>query len=206
MSLERLLRDFSIKSEINDVFSVLSEIRERFEERVSDRSSILSRTAEVFRVSAVSWLFPESSSRLRSTYAELVISWTKHAALPLCDTDSGTLPDTSYEQIPAKALAVGETLLALTARLGEALTCGHPGVKALLHTLSPVLCVFSVTHLQKQPWTDETSRKCALELLNRMITAGGSVSVQDLLCGSHGGSNTGILGSILDILQPDMTK
>ncbi|KAG7332018.1 hypothetical protein KOW79_003852 [Hemibagrus wyckioides] len=206
MSLERLLRDLTIESEIKDVFSVLSEIRERFEERDSDRSSILSRTAEVFRVSAVSWLFPESSSRLRSTYAELVISWTKHPALPLCDTDSGTLPDTSYEQIPGKALAVGETLLALTARLGEALTYGHSGVKALFHTLSPVLCVFSVTHLQKQPWTDETSRKCALELLNRMITAGGSVSVQDLLCGSDGGSNTGILGAILDILQPDMTK
>lgn len=209
MSLERLLRDLSIKSEIEDVsvISVLCEIRERFAERNSDKSSILSRTAEVFRISPLSWLFPEFSSHLRSAYTDLVSSWTKHAALPLCDTDSGTLPAASYEQIPGKALAVGGTLLALTAQLGEAVKCGGAsGAKALIHTLSPVLCVFSITHLQKQPWTDESSRKCAVELLKRTVTASGRGSVQELLCGSDGGANTGILGSILLTLQPDMTK
>lgn len=209
MSLERLLRDLNIKSEVEkdgSVISVLSEIRERFEERNSDKPSILSRTAEVFRISPLSWLFPEFSSRLRSTYADLVNSCTKHAALPLCDTDSGTLPAASYEEIPGKALAVGGTLLALSARLGEAVKSGASGAKALIHALSPLLCVFSITHLQKQPWTDKSSRKCALELLKRTVTASGSGSVQELLCGSDGGADTGILGSILDTLQPDMTK
>lgn len=209
MSLERLLRDLNIKSEVEkdgSVISVLSEIRERFEERNSDKPSILSRTAEVFRISPLSWLFPEFSSRLRSTYADLVNSCNKHAALPLCDTDSGTLPAASYEEIPGKALAVGGTLLALSARLGEAVKSGASGAKALIHALSPLLCVFSITHLQKQPWTDKSSRKCALELLKRTVTASGSGSVQELLCGSDGGADTGILGSILDTLQPDMTK
>lgn len=208
MSLERILRDLSIKSETEDgsVISVLSEIRERFEAKTSDKLSILSRTAEVFRISSLSWLFPESSSRLRSTYAAFVNSCTKHAALPLCDTDSGTLPATSYEQIPGKAVAVGDTLLALSARLEEAVNCGDPGARALIYTLSPVLCVFSITHLQTQPWTDKWSRKRAMELMNRTVTVGGCGSVQELLCGSDGGANTGILGSILGLLQPHMTK
>lgn len=208
MTLENLLRDLSIKSVTEDasVISVLFEVRERLEDINGDKPSILRRTAELFRISSLSWLFPEFGSHLRSTYAALVNSCTKYAALPPCDTDSGTLPATSYEQVPEKALAVGETLLALSARLGEALKCGDSGAKALIHTLSPVLCVFSVTHLQKQPWTDESSRKCASELLKRTVTASGSGSVQELLCGRDGGANTGILGSILDSLQPDMTK
>lgn len=209
MSLERLLRDLSIKSESEDsvsVITVLSEIRERFEERSCDRPSILSRAGDVFRLGSLSWLFPEFSSDLRSTYVALVNSCTKHAVLPLCDTDSGTLPATSYEEIPGRAVAVGGTLLALSSRLGEAVKCGDPGAKALLHTLSPVLCVFSITHLQQRPWTDESSRRCAVELLHRTVTASGSSSVQELLCGSDGGANTRILSSILDSLQPDMTK
>lgn len=209
MSLERLLRDLSIKSEIEDisVISVISEIRERFEERNSDKWSILSRTAEVFRIGGLSWLFPEFTSHLQSAYTRLLGSWTKHAALPFCDTDSGTLPASSYEQIPGKAVAVGGTLLALTAQLGEAVKCGAgSGAKALIHALSPALCVFSITHLQKQPWTDQSSRECAVELLSRTVTASGRGSVQELLCGSDGGANTGVLGPILDTLQPDMTK
>ncbi|XP_026801521.3 TELO2-interacting protein 2 [Pangasianodon hypophthalmus] len=208
MSLECLLRDLSIKSETEDVISVLSEIRERFEERNSDKTRILSRTAEVFRVSSRSWLFPELSSHsFRSTYTDLVKSCTEYAALPLCDTDSGTLPATSYEEIPGKAVAVGGALLALSAQLGEAVKCGDSGAKALIHTLSPVLCVFSITHVQKQAWTDGSSRRCAVELLRSTVTASGSSSVQELLCGSDGGAApSGILGSILDTLQPDMTK
>lgn len=209
MSLELLLRDLSIKTVSEDVcvISVLSEIRQRLEERDSDKPRILRRTAEVFRITSLSWLFPEFSSDLRSAYTTLVLSCTKLAALPLCDTDSGTLPASSYEQIPGRAAAVGGTLLALSARLGETVTCADPGgARALIHTLSPALCVFSITHLQKQPWTDPSSRKCAVELLQRTVTASGSASVQELLCGSDGGATTGLLSSILHSLKPDMTK
>ncbi|TTM20203.1 Nuclear receptor subfamily 6 group A member 1-A [Bagarius yarrelli] len=206
MSLERLLRDLSINFESKDVVSVLSEIRKRFEERDSDKPVILCRTAAVFRIGSVSWLFPESSPRLRSTYTELVSTFTEHTALPVCDTDGGTLPSTSYKEIPGKALAVGGALVALITRLGEAVKCGDSGAKGLLHTLSPALCVFSVTHLQQKPWTDGTSRGRALELLNLTVTASGRDSVHELLCGSDGAANTGILASIMDNLQPDMTK
>lgn len=208
MSLELLLRDLSIKpgSEDVSVISVLSEIRERVEERNSDKVRILRRTAEVFRISSLSWLFPEFSSDLLSIYTALVLSCTKHAALPLCETDSGTLPASSYVQIPGRAAAVGGTLLALSARLGEAGKCGVPGAQALIHTLSPALCVFSITHLQKQPWTDHSSRKCAVDLLHCTVTASGSASVHELLCGSDGGATKGILSSILHSLQPDITK
>lgn len=206
MSIERLLRDLSIKSEAADVTSVLCEIRERLEESSADKPGILSRTAEVFRVSSRSWLFPEFSSGLRSAYTALVDSCTQHAALPWCDPDSGTLPAPSYEQIPGRALAAGGALLALSARLGEAVQCGDSGAKALVHALTPALCVFSITHLQEQPWTDQSSRRCAEELLSCTVTARGSCSVQEMLCGADGGATTGILGSILDLVQPDMTK
>ncbi|KAF7694890.1 TELO2-interacting protein 2 [Silurus meridionalis] len=208
MSLELLLQDFSIHCDSEDVsvIPVLSGIRERFEERNADKPSILIRTADLFRTRSVSWLFPEFSSRVRSTYADLVKSCIRHAALPTCDTDSGTLSATSYELIPGRAVAVAGTLQALIAQLGEALRCGDPGAKALFHTLGPLLCIFSITHLQKQPWTDQTSRGCALELLKCTVTASGSGSVQELLCGSDGRGSTGILKPILETLQPDMTK
>ncbi|XP_027003333.2 TELO2-interacting protein 2 [Tachysurus fulvidraco] len=208
MSLGRLLRDLNIKRDTEDVsvVSVLREIRERLEDINCDHVNILRVTAEVLRLSSLSWMFPEFSSCLRSTYVDLVMSCTQYAALPLCDSDSGTLAESRYEQIPVKALAVGETLLVLISRLTEAVTCGASGSESLVHTLSPVLCVFSVTHIQKHPWTDELSRRCALDLLHHTVTAAGSLSVQELLCGNDGASNTGILGSILDSLQPDMTK
>lgn len=203
MSLERLLSDLSIESGIE---GVIREVRERLEERDPDTPGILARAAELFRISPVSRLFPEFSADLRGAYTHLVISCTRHAALPLCDSDSGTLPASSYEQIPGKALAVGGALLALTARLGEAVRTGDPGARALIHTVSPVLCVFSITHLQEQPWTDPSSRECGAELLEVTVSASGRGSLQDLLCGGGGGGDPGILGSILDTLQPDMTK
>ncbi|KAF5897832.1 TELO2-interacting protein 2, partial [Clarias magur] len=199
MSLERPLSDLSIESGIE---GVICELRERLEEGDPDTPRILGRTAELFRSSPVSRLFPEFSAELRSAYTHLVSACTRHAALPLCDTDSGTLPASSYERIPGRALSVGGALLALTAQLGEAVRTGDPAATALIRNISPVLCVFSITHLQEQPWTDRSSRRCAAELLQVTVSASGRGSLQDLLCGG----DAGILGSILDALQPDMTK
>ncbi|XP_036434145.1 TELO2-interacting protein 2 [Colossoma macropomum] len=218
MDLARVLRDLNLTegSERNNgasacsVNRVLSEIHRRFVAEDSAKRSLLKSAAELLSSGEVCWLFPESSSDLRAAYVELVSSFTEYAALPVCDTDSGTLPSSSYEHIPAKAEAVGAALLALTEQLRGAVRSSDSAVsgsaRSLIRTLGPSLCVFSFTHLQDLPWTNEASRKCALELLNSTATATSSGSVLELLCGKDEGDQRGMLGPVLDTLQPELTK
>ncbi|KAL7827095.1 hypothetical protein SRHO_G00328130 [Serrasalmus rhombeus] len=218
MDLARVLRDLGLgdESEKNNgasacsVIRVLSEIQQRFVAEDSAKRSLLRSAAELLGSGDVRWLFPEFGPDLRAAYAELVSSFTDHAALPVCDTDSGTLPSSSYEQIPAKAEAAGAALLALTEQLRGAVRSSDSAVsgsaRSLIRTLGPSLCLFSITHLQDLPWTNEASRKRALELLNSTITATSSGSVVELLCGKDEGDQRGMLGPVLDILRPELTK
>ncbi|KAI4884263.1 hypothetical protein NFI96_014353, partial [Prochilodus magdalenae] len=217
MDLARIIRDLNLaeESEKNNgssysVIRVLSEIRQRFVARDSTKRELLRSTAELLGSGEVCWLFPEFSSDLRAAYVELVSSLIEYAALPACDPDSGTLPPSSYEQIPAKADAVGAALLALTVQLGGAVrssdSSASGSARSLIRTLGPSLCVFSITHLQELSWTNVVSRKRALELLKSTVTATGNGSVLELLCGKDEGDQTGMLGPILDTLQPELTK
>uniref|UniRef100_A0AAR2JHK6 TELO2 interacting protein 2 n=1 Tax=Pygocentrus nattereri TaxID=42514 RepID=A0AAR2JHK6_PYGNA len=218
MDLARVLRDLGLgdESEKNNggsacsVIRVLSEIQQRFVAEDSAKRSLLRSAAELLGSGEVRWLFPEFGPDLRAAYAELVSSFTEHAALPVCDTDSGALPSSSYEQIPAKAEAAGAALLALTEQLRGAVRSSDSAVsgsaRSLIRTLGPSLCLFSITHLQDLPWTNEASRKRALELLNSTIAATSSGSVVELLCGKDEGDQRGMLGPVLDILQPELTK
>uniref|UniRef100_A0A3B1JYZ0 TELO2 interacting protein 2 n=1 Tax=Astyanax mexicanus TaxID=7994 RepID=A0A3B1JYZ0_ASTMX len=217
MELAHTLKDLSLaegsenSSGANSVIRVLSQTRQRFVAEESVKPSLLKTTLELLQGRELRWLFPEWSSDFRAAYVELVGCFTEYAALPVCDSDSGVLPASSYEQIPPKAEAVGSVLLALTAQLGEAVRSSDSAVsgtgRALLRALGPTLCVFSITHLQLHPWTSEVSRTCALKLLNSTVRATGSGSLLELLCGKEtDGDQTGMLGPILDTLQPELTK
>uniref|UniRef100_H3CK05 TELO2 interacting protein 2 n=1 Tax=Tetraodon nigroviridis TaxID=99883 RepID=H3CK05_TETNG len=73
----------------------------------------------------------------------------------------------------------------------------------------PVL-VFAVTHVQDQPWTDSASRAAARKLQEALLRAGGWRDSAHLLTGDPDSDpeseKNGILGKILDSLQPQMTK
>ncbi|XP_072537245.1 TELO2-interacting protein 2 [Salminus brasiliensis] len=218
MELARILRDLNLVEESEkcngasacSLIRVLSQIHHRFVAEESAKLGLLKSTVQLLRSGEGCWLFPECSSDLSAAYVELVGCFTGYAALPVCDTDSGTLPSSSYEQIPPKAEAVGSALLALTVQLGEAVRSSDSTIsgtaRSLIRTLGPTLCVFSITHLQDQAWTSKASRKCALELLNSTVRATSSGSLLELLCGKVEGDKRGMLGPILDTLQPELTK
>ncbi|KAL1269413.1 hypothetical protein QQF64_031702 [Cirrhinus molitorella] len=191
------------------VLAALNCIHERFEveEDPERRASILEETAELLSHAPLDWLFPEVNADLRGQYLGLVNSFTHFAALPVCDTDSGTLPAKSYEDIPAKAQAVSAVLLALSVQIQKALDDQNtPSIRSLVRTLAPTFCIFSITHLQEQPWTNSPSRKNSLELLTSVVGLTGSRSVQELLSGKADEDQKGVLGPVLDTLQPELTK
>ncbi|KAG9354873.1 hypothetical protein JZ751_001586 [Albula glossodonta] len=145
------------------------------------------------------------------SYVELVNSVTQFAALPLCGTDSGDLPDIDYATVPDKARAVCGVLLALSRRLGvgrETPLCHGPAASTspLAHKLAPSLFVFAVTHLQPQPWTSDSSRAAANELLNAVVQGAGMVSSTQLLCGKTENDDAGVIGPVLEMLKPELTK
>ncbi|KAM4616064.1 uncharacterized protein tti2 [Polymixia lowei] len=91
---------------------------------------------------------------------------------------------------------------------------------SLVHTVAPLCCVFAVTHFQEQAWTSSASREAAGRLLGELLRAGRWRNPAHLLMGDgreeeEAGENpeegglrrrTGMLGGILDVLQPDLTK
>ncbi|XP_067269283.1 TELO2-interacting protein 2 [Pseudorasbora parva] len=208
MDVTRILQTMKIGDTTGScsVLVALTHIDEQFEDAHQNRACILEDTAELLANAPLSWLFPEVDTVLRDQYLGLVNSFTRYAALPVCDTDSGTLPANNYEDIPAKAQAVSTVLLALSQQIQKALDQNRPAIRSLVHTLAPTYCIFSITHLQEQPWTSAASRKRARELLTSAEKLTGSRSVQELLSGKRDEDKKGVLGHVLDMLQPELTK
>ncbi|XP_051525841.1 TELO2-interacting protein 2 [Myxocyprinus asiaticus] len=212
MDLAHILQELNIIEALDaagscSVLAALGRICERFEDAAEGRGRILEDTAEMFTLAPLTWLFPEVNTDLRGPYLDLVNSLSRYAALPVCDTDSGTLPAKSYEDIPTKAGAVCTTLLALSVQIQKALDNeNNPNVKSLARTLAPTFCILSITHLQEQIWTNAASRKSALQLLSSVVRMSGSRSVQEMLSGRPDEDKRGVLGPVLDTLQPELTK
>lgn len=219
MDLASILSDLRLEEESEKstgvsgclVIRVLSAISQRFSSAPdSEKRSILKSTEVLLSSREENWLFPDCDFELKEVYVELVSCFIRYAALPVCDTDGGTLPHSSYAHIPAKAQEVGAALLALTVQLRGATSSTDPTLsgtaRSLNRTLGPTLCVFSITHLQDQPWTDNSSRRCALELLESIVKTTGCRTVLELLCGKAESDQRGMLGPILDTLQPELTK
>lgn len=68
-------------------------------------------------------------------------------------------------------------------------------------SLTPVVFGF-----QEQAWTSSTSRDGARRLQVALLKAGGWKDSTHLLMGGKEEDHRGILGGVLDILQPQMSK
>ncbi|KAJ8379260.1 hypothetical protein SKAU_G00000380 [Synaphobranchus kaupii] len=150
-------------------------------------------------------------ANIEMVYMEIVRSLTQFAALPLCESDCGDLPASSYATVPDKASAVCSVLLALCRRLGAGTDapCCHgtsSPLSSLARALAPPLFAFAVTHMQDQPWTSDSSRTAASLLLTAVVQGGGFASSSQLLCGDTVDEHTGILADVLEILKPELTK
>ncbi|XP_062272880.1 TELO2-interacting protein 2 [Scomber scombrus] len=171
---------------------------------------------------------------LQAAYLSVVRAVIGCAALPLCEEDCPP-PAAAYHSVPRLAAAASSALTALLRTLGNLQGGGGAGVRGqrgLLLTLAPQVCVFSVTHIQVQVWTSSSSRKAAKTLQVELLRAGCWRDSTHLLMGDrrpgeeeeeeqeqeqegqqeeeeqeeHGGRCQGILGGILDVLQPQLTK
>ncbi|KAM9546175.1 TELO2-interacting protein 2 isoform 1-T2 [Salvelinus alpinus] len=177
--------------------------------------AILHIVEQLFRLGDRHWLFSEccsnQSTDLTREYVDFVSSLTLYAALPLCDNDSGTLPESSFEATPARACVVSSVVLALVQRLGnggEAVSshCQATSWVFLTGPLAPLLCVFALTHMQEQAWTSEASRTAASNLLDSVVQAGDWETTSQLLFGKNNTERQPVLGSILEILQSDLKR
>nr|XP_046242484.1 TELO2-interacting protein 2 [Scatophagus argus]XP_046242485.1 TELO2-interacting protein 2 [Scatophagus argus] len=200
------------------ITELLTQLREKLIGAFSDSEtiSLIGRVERLFQTADAHWLFSPAPSNqddewaeLQAAYSSVVSALIGCAALPLCEDDCGSLPAAAYRSIPSRAAAACS---ALTALLG---TLGNGGDQTgLLLAVAPPICVFAVTHFQDQVWTSSSSRAAAQSLQKALLRAGGWRDSPHLLMGDGsrsedeegGGESRGILGGILDVLQPQLTK
>ncbi|XP_027142689.1 TELO2-interacting protein 2 isoform X2 [Larimichthys crocea] len=190
------------------ITELLSRLQEKLIGSSSDAetSSLIGRVELLFQTADPHWLFSPASSNRDGGWAELQVAYSSVvsaligcAALPLCEDDSASLPASAYHGIPTRAAAVCSALTALLGTLGN--VGGQSGV---LLSVCPPVCVFSVTHFQDRPWTSPASRAAARSLQEALLRAGRWRDSAHLLTGDE--ENRGMLGEILDVLQPQLSK
>ncbi|XP_056889097.1 TELO2-interacting protein 2 isoform X7 [Takifugu flavidus] len=179
----------------------LSELQKKLLNMLSysETLHLIGHVANLFQTADPDWLFSPSSglAELQVEYNAVVKALVRVAALPLCEDDYGSLPAATYQSIPYQAVTVCSALTALLE------TLGNRGVQTGIPlTIAPSVLVFAVTHFQDQPWTNSVSRAAARNLQEVLLRAGGWRDSGHLLTGE----NNGVLGKILDILQPQMTQ
>ncbi|KAE8292572.1 TELO2-interacting protein 2 [Larimichthys crocea] len=190
----------------------ITELLTRLQEKLigsssdAETSSLIGRVELLFQTADPHWLFSPASSNRDGGWAELQVAYSSVvsaligcAALPLCEDDSASLPASAYHGIPTRAAAVCSALTALLGTLGN--VGGQSGV---LLSVCPPVCVFSVTHFQDRPWTSPASRAAARSLQEALLRAGRWRDSAHLLTG--GEENRGMLGEILDVLQPQLSN
>ncbi|XP_056131777.1 TELO2-interacting protein 2 [Lampris incognitus] len=113
------------------ITEVLGQLQEKLIDAAGKASNpeatdLIGRSEELFKKANLHWLFsPDPTNQgdgqqncgqwaeLQKRYVGVVQSLCQCAALPVCETDSGSLPATSYQHIPARALSVCSALSAL---------------------------------------------------------------------------------------------
>ncbi|XP_070820718.1 TELO2-interacting protein 2 [Chaetodon trifascialis] len=195
------------------ITELLSQLQKKLIGASSDskRSSLIGHVERLFQIADAHWLFSPNSANqddgwaeLQGAYSSLVSALVGCAALPLCEDDSGSLPAAAYQSVPARAEGVCSALTVLLGALGNG--GGHTG---LLLAVAPSVCVFAVTHFQDQVWTSSSSRVAAQSLQEALLRAGGWRDSPHLLMGDTSEEeeeNRGILGGVLDDLQPQLSK
>lgn len=194
------------------ITELLAELREQLVGVSSDseRSSLIGHVARLFQTADPHWLFSSvhEGEELQAAYASLIGALIGCAALPPCDHDCGSLTPAECQSVPGRAVPVCSALQALLGALGNWEEGG------LLLSVAPPVCVFAVTHFQDQAWTSPASRAAARSLQEALLRGGGWRDSAHLLMGDgrggeeaeEGGKSRGILGGVLDLLQPQLTK
>ncbi|XP_072243246.1 TELO2-interacting protein 2 [Leuresthes tenuis] len=216
MELSSLLCDLHLSSSLSEkprpllppITELLSRLQEKLidaAEKPSEISSLIGQVERLVQAAESDWLFSSDSAaqeggwvELRAAYVSLISALIGCAALPLCEDDCSSPPTAAYQNIPSRAAAVSSALTALLRK------CEGGGATRLLHAVAPPICVFAVTHFQDQVWTSSSSRAAARRLQEALLTAGHWTNSAHLLMGDE--KNSGILGGVLDVLQPQLTK
>ncbi|XP_047185039.1 TELO2-interacting protein 2 isoform X2 [Scophthalmus maximus] len=225
MELSSLLHELHLSSSEKPLPSAplppITELLSRLQEKLigvssdSETSSLIGRVERLFQTADPDWLFSPASANedggqaaLESAYGSLIGALIGCAALPLCEDDCGSLPVAAYQSVPSRAVPVCSALGALLGALGK---WEEPGL--LLSAVVPAVCVFTVTHFQDRAWTTSPSRAAARSLQEVLLRAGGWRDSAHLLVGGgsqreeeDGGKSRGILGGVLDVLQPQLAK
>ncbi|XP_030581720.1 TELO2-interacting protein 2-like isoform X2 [Archocentrus centrarchus] len=219
MELASLLHDLHLSTSSEEeplpFLPPITELLSRLQEELNgspESCSLIGRVEQLFLAADPNWLFSPASqdggwAELKAAYASLISALIGCAALPLCDDDCSPLSVAAYKSIPARATAVCTALTALLRTLGdwEKGVGTRKGATSLLIAVAPPICVFAVTHFQDQVWTSTASRAAAQHLQEALLSAGGWRDSAHLLMGDTEESR-GILGEILHILQPQLTK
>ncbi|XP_071340233.1 TELO2-interacting protein 2 isoform X2 [Trachinotus anak] len=223
MELSSLLHDLHLSSSERPLPSPplppITELLSRLQEKLigasldSETSFLIGHMERLFQTADPDWLFSPASANkeegwveFQSAYRSLIKALIGCAALPLCEDEVSSLPAAAYQGVPSRAVAVCSALTALLGALGTSERTG------LLLTVAPPVCVFAVTHFQDQVWTTPSSRAAAQSLQEALLRAGGWTDSAHLLMGDRShregeeGDSRGILGGVLDVLQPQLTK
>ncbi|XP_068425003.1 TELO2-interacting protein 2 [Clinocottus analis] len=219
MELSSLLHDLHLSSSLEKplpfpppppITELLSRVQEKLIGASSDSepSALIGRVERLFKTADPDWLFSANQAEggwaeLQAAYSSLVGALIGRAALPLCEDDCSALPASAYQSVPSRAEPVCSALSALLGTLGNA------GCRTgLLLAVAAPVCVFAVTHFQDQAWTSSSSRTAAQSLQGALLRAGGWRDSSHLLMGEEGeeGGRRGLVGGVLDVLQPQLTK
>ncbi|XP_029915383.1 TELO2-interacting protein 2-like isoform X2 [Myripristis murdjan] len=192
------------------ITEVLARLQEKLigaeDEKASD--VLIGQAEQLFRTADPDWLFrpdPANQAALVAVASALI----GRAALPLCEPDAPP-PASGYRDVPERARPVCSALAALLVRLGRCQSeAGGGASRSLLHAVAPPCFVFAVTHLQVAPWTSPASRQAAAGLQGALLRAGRWRDPAHFLMGDEEeeeGTSRGMLGGVLDVLQPQLNK
>ncbi|KAM4576043.1 TELO2-interacting protein 2 [Odontesthes bonariensis] len=212
MELSSLLCDLHLSSPLSEkprpplppITELLSRLQEKLigaADKPSEIGSLIGQVERLVQAAESDWLFSSGSggwAELRAAYVSLIGALIGCAALPLCEDECSSPTAAAYQDVPSRAAAVSSALTVLLRKWeGE-------GAAGLLHAVAPPICVFAVTHFQDQVWTSSSSRAAARRLQEALLTAGRWTNSAHLLMGDE--EKNGILGGVLDVLQPQLTK
>uniref|UniRef100_A0A8C6WPE7 TELO2-interacting protein 2 n=1 Tax=Neogobius melanostomus TaxID=47308 RepID=A0A8C6WPE7_9GOBI len=128
-------------------------------------------------------------------------------SLPLAADDVSPAAEAELEAVAIRAEAVSPALLVLLRILGKdgGMDEGGGASERVLFVAAPDVCVFAVTHFQVAPWSSPSSRSAAQAVMRALLEAWHWTDSAHMLMGDRGGAK-GILGGVLDLLQPQLNK